>query len=560
MWESSSTPPRTPKQMGKVVTTGRYHRHKRLEDDYSLTNEVLGEGISGQVMRATSHQSGEHVAVKGLNLKGVSTAKRELLETECEIYIAMDHPNVARLLDVYQTDDSLSLVMEYMSGGELFDRVREKGRFRETEGAYTVNQMLIAIRYIHKAHVVHRDIKLENFLYETATGNHLKLIDFGFAKVCSHDTNMDVSCGTLNYVAPEVLESRYTSKCDLWSLGVSTFVILFGYMPFRGTNEKMAQDIRTGKVSVRMQDWRSVSPDAQDFIQKLMVIDQTQRLSAKQALAHPWIANRMQRAATLDQKTISAIFDYGMAPPFLRAAMYLMAQHMKLEHEAKVRKTFLEMDEDRSGTISLQEFKHALMEHADGDTIEAMFRELDLTDKNAINYTEYLASMVVLFMDDNLMRKAFQHIDQDNSGYITSDKLKVVFGEHFDGEDVGQMMHDIHTSKLGELNFEEFKAYLRSNRDAPASEGGDRGQEPYLEGCATNRAEDLQQLPPIVEEEDQAPEVGPRSLVPVRLEIALESGNRASASLWLELELELMPGCGLDLEFDPTWTMPLLYR
>jgi len=406
--------------------------------------------------------------------------------------------------------------------------------------------MLIALRYIHRRDVVHRDIKLENFLYETTENTHLKLIDFGFAKVCSHDANMDVSCGTLNYVAPEVLESSYTSKCDLWSLGVSAFVILFGYMPFRGTEKKMKQDIRIGRVSVRMQDWSTLSQEAQDFIQKLLVIDPNHRLSAKHALAHPWIANRMQRAATLDQNTISALFGFGMAPALFRAAMYLMAQHMKREDQAKVRETFFAIDRDQSGTITLEEFKRALIEHADENTVEAVFRELDLTDKNAINYTEYLAAMVALCMDDGLMRTAFKHIDNDNSGYITSEKLKGVFGEQFDGEDVGQMMHDVYSSKHGGLNFEEFKAFLRINRDVCACKG--------LGGFDANRAEDINNLPSIAEEEGQISEAPQRSTVPVRLEIALESSNRAPATLWLELELELAPGCGLDLEFDPTWT------
>jgi len=370
---------------------------------------------------------------------------------------------------------------------------------------------------------------------------------------------MDVSCGTMNYVAPEVLDSHYNSKCDLWSLGVSAFVILFGYMPFRGREEKMKQDIRSGKMSVRMPDWKSVSCDAQDFIQKLLVTDPQKRLSAKKALAHPWIANRMHRATALDQNTISALFGFGMAPALLRAAMYLMAQHMKQEDQAKARNTFFAIDVDSSGTITLEEFKQALMEHADEETVEAVFRELDLTDKNAINYTEYLAAMVTLFMDDSLMRKAFQHIDSDNSGYITSAKLKAVFGEQFDGEDVGQMMHDIRTSKQGELSFEEFKAYLRRSRDACANDGRDEGQEELdLGERAANSAARTHTLPPIVEEESQVSDVGRQSTtVPVRLEMALESGHRASATFLLELDLELKPGCGLELEFDPTWTMPL---
>lgn len=128
----------------------------------------------------------------------------------------MDHPHVASLTDVYESEDQLYLVMECMLGGELFDRVVKRKRFTEKDAAKAVYQMLLAVNYIHSHDVVHRDIKLENFLYEAQDSDHLKLIDFGFSKIWQPNTTMAVSCGTLAYVAPEVLEKSYTSQCDLW--------------------------------------------------------------------------------------------------------------------------------------------------------------------------------------------------------------------------------------------------------------------------------------------------------------------------------------------------------
>jgi len=215
---------RAAKRVGQVAVSGRYNRlPKRIEDDYNLEKrKVLGTGYNGAVFMAKSKTSERKFAVKEFRLQGVTAEKKEELETEAEIFLSMDHPHVARLVDVFECDHSLNLVMECMEGGELFDRVREKKTFSNNDAAYAVYQMLLAINYIHKRGVVHRDLKLENFLYESKGSDHLKLIDFGFSHIWEPNTTMALSCGTLSYVAPEVLRKKYTSQCDMWSLGVIT--------------------------------------------------------------------------------------------------------------------------------------------------------------------------------------------------------------------------------------------------------------------------------------------------------------------------------------------------
>merc|ERR1712232_1390149 len=140
---------------------------------------------------------------------------------------------------------------------------------------------------------VHRDIKLENFLYEKEDSKHLKLIDFGFSKIWKPNTKMHLSCGTLSYVAPEVLgKSGYGSKCDMWSLGVTVFILLFGYMPFSGPEEHQIECIKKGKWSKKDHLWKRVSAPAQAFLQALLVVDPEKRLSAAQALELQWIHQR----------------------------------------------------------------------------------------------------------------------------------------------------------------------------------------------------------------------------------------------------------------------------
>merc|ERR1719230_1130672 len=154
--------------------------------------------------------------------------------------------------------------------------------------------VLLALNYIHSHGVVHRDIKLENFLYDKKGSDHLKLIDFGFSKIWDPNIKMKVSCGTLSYVAPEVLDQNYTSQCDLWSLGVIAFILLSGYMPFSGAEGEQAASILKGSYKLKPHKWNNVSPEALKFVQCLLQVDPERRLTADTALNHPWLDKRYQ--------------------------------------------------------------------------------------------------------------------------------------------------------------------------------------------------------------------------------------------------------------------------
>lgn len=170
---------------GKIPLAGRCHRlPRRLENDYSLSSKILGTGYNGKVHLARSRiNTKQTVAVKTFKLKGLSENKKERLMAETSVFLCMDHPHVARLLDVYESDNHMSLVMECMEGGELFDRVTNAKRFTEPQAADATRQMLLALNYLHSRGMVHRDVKLENFLYDDQDGDHLKMIDFGFSKI-----------------------------------------------------------------------------------------------------------------------------------------------------------------------------------------------------------------------------------------------------------------------------------------------------------------------------------------------------------------------------------------
>eukprot|EP00971_Amphidinium_carterae_P171385 3397522-Amphidinium_carterae.1 len=178
-----------------------------------------------------------------------------------------------------------------MEGKELFDRVTERKRFTEYDAAEAVRQMLLAVNYLHSNGIVHRDLRLENFLYDKLGSDHLKLIDFGFSKVWDPTVKMQCSCGTLSYAAPEVVQKSYTNKCDLWSVGVMAFILLSGYMPFTGSQDRMTEDILAGKFVLKPECWNGIQ-DGLEFVQALLTVDPDKRLSASDALNHIWIQKR----------------------------------------------------------------------------------------------------------------------------------------------------------------------------------------------------------------------------------------------------------------------------
>lgn len=455
---------------GKIPLSGRYHKvPRRIEDDYEVCNKVLGSGYNGVVRmasRKSSSSQDQKFAVKAFKLAMVANEKRGQLESEVEIFLCMDHPHITRLYDVYESDENLYLVMECMEGGELFDRVTELKRFSERDAADAIWQMLLALNYIHSHGIVHRDLKLENFLYDVKGSSHLKLIDFGFSRMWDPNIKMHVSCGTLSYVAPEVLEKSYTSQCDCWSLGVITFILLAGYMPFSGSENTQTKNISEGRYTMKPERWHTISKEATDFTRALLQVNPTRRLSAQTALEHPWIAQRHQCAkADVDQGIVDALRSFGSSSRFRRCCMEMMAWSLSNEETSKVRQYFITMDQNKQGTITLHELKQILVEkyNVPDDETRKIFEALDTNNDEEIHYSDFLAAMVStrIAMHDELLRTAFKRFDKSNTGYITPESLRMVLGETFEGEKVESIMNEADLLQDGRVSYAEFVSYLR---------------------------------------------------------------------------------------------------
>eukprot|EP00930_Biecheleria_cincta_P018207 TRINITY_DN14262_c0_g3_i1.p1 TRINITY_DN14262_c0_g3~~TRINITY_DN14262_c0_g3_i1.p1 ORF type:complete len:507 (+),score=97.66 TRINITY_DN14262_c0_g3_i1:93-1613(+) len=461
---------RAEQRLGVLPVTGRYHRGPRkLEDDYALKDTVLGKGCTGKVLLATSLRTGTRVAVKSLSLTGISEKGRKDLENEAELFLSMDHPRVARLLDVYESEDWLSFVMECMEGGELFSRVLEREVFSETDAAETAWQMLLALNYIHSHGIVHRDIKLENFMYARKETDHLKLIDFGLSKAWSSNAKMQSSCGTLGYIAPEVLRKEYTSQCDVWSVGVCVFILLSGCMPFCGSEQHQMVSIMAGMYDMDSEEWQGVSEDAKDFVKKLLVVEPSTRLTASQALQHPWIQKREQTRSLkpeMDNSVLEGLRRFARASKFRRLCLTAVAWSLSHEERKSVVNAFLELDKARRGTIRLFEFRDVLKDKCGvvDDEAAEIFRALSTSHDEEVHYSDFLAAMVTsrIALHERLLKAAFTRLDTNGSGEITLANLQELLGDSMGSEAVEQIFKEVDRGGQGKVSYEEFASYLRS--------------------------------------------------------------------------------------------------
>lgn len=296
-----------------------------IKDRY-LFDKTLGQGSFGEVKKIKNKTSGEEFAVKIINKADMQPDDLIALQTEVEILSQIDHPNVVKLHEVWEDKSKFYMVMEIMTGGELFDRVVEKDHYSEKEAADTIRPIVDAIRYCHNMGVAHRDLKPENLLYATKDPHSIiKISDFGLAKV--YDSNlMMTQCGTPSYVAPEVLEGKgYDETVDFWSIGIILYILLCGFPPFYDEdNDKLFELIAKAKVEFPNPYWENISDSAKDLIRKLLCPDPSKRLKADGILAHPWMAGDETPRKNLPNIT-DKIREYNAKKRFKKAGTLAMA-------------------------------------------------------------------------------------------------------------------------------------------------------------------------------------------------------------------------------------------
>ncbi|XP_055045939.2 calcium/calmodulin-dependent protein kinase type 1D [Misgurnus anguillicaudatus] len=254
--------------------------------------EVLGTGAFSEVVLAEERATGKMYAVKCIPKKALK-GKESSIENEIAVLRKIKHENIVALEDIYESSNHLYLIMQLVSGGELFDRIVEKGFYTEKDASTLIKQVLDAVNYLHSMGIVHRDLKPENLLYfNPQDGSKIMISDFGLSKMEGTGDVMSTACGTPGYVAPEVLAQKpYSKAVDCWSIGVIAYILLCGYPPFYDENDsKLFEQILKADYEFDTPYWDDISDSAKDFISCLMEKDPAKRYTCEQALRHPWIA------------------------------------------------------------------------------------------------------------------------------------------------------------------------------------------------------------------------------------------------------------------------------
>lgn len=266
---------------------------KSIKDYYGFV-KILGEGHFGKVLLARDHRTGESFAVKVIRKNKKEVRSATLIQREMDILRMVSHKNIVRLYDLFDTESKLYFVLECMKGGVLYEVLSKKHiHFSEERASYVLRDVLEGLQYLHQLEIVHRDIKPENILTTSKQWPFTsKLADFGLSNFLAPITGvLDSKVGTPYYCAREVVvNDHYGTKADLWSVGVLAFEMLSGRKPFEGKDSvQVLLAIRDGNFQFYAEEWSHISNEARDFVEKLICIDVNRRMSATDALQHPWI-------------------------------------------------------------------------------------------------------------------------------------------------------------------------------------------------------------------------------------------------------------------------------
>ena len=340
-------------------------------------DKKLGSGAFGSVRIATKDGTSKKFSVKSIKRELIEGDQSDFedLRQELQILLSVDHPNILQLNEVYLDHKYFHMVTELLDGGPIDPKQEVAGKFSEVEAAKIIRQSLQAINYLHQQNVVHRDLKTDNILYNDRSKKFVKIIDFGFAKLCQNADLSDIR-GTPYFMAPEVLRGDYTFKCDLWSIGVVAFYLLSGKLPFTGKNEQELEEAILC-TDYDIDTLEGVSKNAKKFIEKLLEPSVDERMGCEEALAHAWITDHQPQRSEAAKTKIAQVFQrlkrYRGLDRFQMKLMQIFISHISEERLSENQEAFHAIDEDNGGHIEQVEMLMAI------EDLKLTVPDLDLT-------------------------------------------------------------------------------------------------------------------------------------------------------------------------------------
>ncbi|KAL8166737.1 hypothetical protein V2J09_008236 [Rumex salicifolius] len=459
-----------------------------IKEFYSMGRK-LGQGQFGTTFLCIEKATGKEYACK-------SIAKRKLLTDEDvedvrrEVQI-MHHlsgnPHVISIKAAYEDAVAVHLVMELCKGGELFDRIIQRGHYTERQAAELTRIIVGVVEACHSLGVMHRDLKPENFLFVNHEENSLlKTIDFGLSIFFKPGEKFTDVVGSPYYVAPEVLRKHYGPEADVWSAGVITYITLSGVPPFWDENEQgIFEQVLHGDLDFTSDPWPKISEDAKDLVRKMLVRDPRKRLTAHEVLCHPWVqVDGVAPDKPLDSAVLTRLKQFRAMNKLKKMALRVIAERLSEEEIAGLKEMFMMIDADNSGQITYEELKVGLQKVGSNlkeSEIYDLMQAADIDNSGTIDYGEFIAATLHLNKvekEDHLFA-AFTYFDKDGSGYITVDELQQAC-EEFGIEDaqLEEMIRDADQDNDGRIDYNEFVAMMQKGN--PVTGPGRKGLETSL--------------------------------------------------------------------------------
>ena len=418
-------------------------------------------------------------------------------QDEIKILSTVDHPNIVRLFEVIEDDKYYNLLEELCTGGELLTRA-QKTELKEKDIARIFYQIMSGVAYIHGIGIVHRDLKLENVLFSTEEPNSpIKIIDFGFSVFMGKNNEMSKEkesesqdpkkggfkrlkskVGTLYYISPEIIKGNYDEKCDIWACGVILYILLAGYPPFTGNTDKEVYNLITSlKYDFDKERWKNISKYAKELI-KNMLTPAKNRYTAKQVLASKWFEVKLKENF---EDNINNILDYRRINKYKnynklkKAILTFIASRLSSEESSQLRNVFFNMDEDKNGYISFEDFRKYIINEYDVDDLIENEEELkkgfygvDIDHNNQIDYTEFLAANLdeKIFLKTEKLKEAFRIFDINDNGAIKRDDIiRVLKLDKLENKNeiADKIIEENDFDKDGKINFGDFVKIMENN-------------------------------------------------------------------------------------------------
>ena len=410
---------------------------KDIRDIYKFKEKPLGGGNFGTVRKAYRREEKSkkkhYYAIKSISKNNLNEKDFEGLVKEVDIISSLDHPNIIKFYETYHDKFYFHLVMELCKGRDSFNQIVMIEKCEEKKVVSLIAKVLLAIAHCHSRGITHRDLKPENILFENNSPDaEIKIIDFGLSRKYAKDEKMHSVLGAPFYVAPEVLKGNYNEKCDVWSIGAMTYLLLCGQYPFNGTSDKEIFDnILYSNIKFNSFMWNNISSNAKSFVKLCLEKNPDKRPSAIKALDHPWftnVLNETHRVENLRAGILLNIKNFKIKQKFKQMIMKYLLNTME-EDELKIYKSaFFAIDFFHNGCVEQPELKKAFELKnipITDEEISHLYKILDQNLKGAMDYTEFLMAGVNqknLFTTEKLT-KAFNYFDINRSGFIENSDL-----------------------------------------------------------------------------------------------------------------------------------------